>query len=56
MTAELPLFSPHLPSLRSHLESYMSVAAAHSDARYQCDLPSCEFRGQELVEVRKMGR
>ena len=38
------------------MDRYLSAAAAHSDAGYQCDLPSCVFRGQKLLEVRKMGR
>ena len=38
------------------MESYLSAAAAHSDASHQCDLPSCDFRGQKLLEVRKIGR
>ena len=44
------------PYLRSAMERYLSVAAAHSDVRHQCRLPSCDFRGQQLLEVRKMGR
>ena len=48
---------PHLPYLRSAMgEGYLSAAAANSDAGHQCDLPSCDFRGQQLLEVRKMGR
>ena len=56
MSAALPLFLPHLPFLRSRLEEYLPSAAAHSDAGHQCALPSCGFRGQQLVEVRRLGR
>ena len=44
---------PHLPNLRSFLEGWLSAAAAHSDARHQCCLPACDFRGRQLLEVRK---
>ena len=55
MSAALPLFLPHLPSLRSELEENLSGAAAHSDAGHECALPSCGFRGQRLMEVRRLG-
>ena len=38
------------------MEERLSSAAAHSDAGHQCALPSCGFRGQQLVEVRRLGR
>ena len=56
MSATLPLFLPHLPSLRSEMEEWLSSAAGHSDAGHQCALPSCGFRRQQLVEVRRLGR
>ena len=56
MSAALPLFLHHLPSLRSQLEQFLSGAVAHSDAGHQCAIPSCDFRGQHLVEVRRLGR
>ena len=38
------------------MEEYLSGAAAHSDVSNKCALPPCGFRGQQLVEVRRMGR
>ena len=59
MSAALPLILPHLPSLRIWLEEWLSGATGavtHSDAGYRCAIPFCGFIGQQLVEVRRLGR
>ena len=56
MSVAVPLILPHLPSLRSRMEERLSSAANHSDVSHKCALPSCGFRGQQLVEVRRLGR
>ena len=38
------------------MKEYLFGAAAHSDVSHKCALPSCGFRGQQLVEVRRLGR
>ena len=38
------------------MEKRLSDAAAHSDAGHKCALPSCGFRGQQLLEGRRLGR
>ena len=38
------------------MEDNLSAAAGYCDAGHQCALPSCDFRGQQLLEFRKNGR
>ena len=38
------------------MEEWLTGAAVHSDVGHQCALPYCGFRGQQLVEVRRLGR